>query len=199
MKISIDDVFATDDIAQAETDEIIANDVAAIEREEAEEADPLLNINQLAARFGKRRYKVAELLTSIEPDSIGKKGAKMYRVSRVEDILDTPDVQANASEKSNAQVRKLDAEAGLKELLLEQKRGDVIDVADVEQGAVELFRALHNRLTSYCDDSALDLAKIGTRGEVAAYQKEKVAAILQELRENPNNFITQYLNESTNA
>lgn len=195
MKISIDDVFATDAIAEAETDEIIANDAAHDAALEPADDDPELNINQLASHFGKKRYWVSEQLRELTPDSIGKNGAKKYRVSRVEEILTAPAVQANATEKSNAQVRKLDAEAGLKELQLERQRGDVIETADVEQGAVELFRALHNRLTSYCDDSALDLAKISVRGEVAAYQKEKVAAILQELRESPNNFITQYLQQ----
>ncbi len=153
----------------------------------------LLNINQLAAHFGKKRYWVAEKLTGIVPAGTGKKGSKLYYLRDVEDILSTGEVQGNATQKAEAQTRKLEAEASLKELEVEKRTGEVIQVSDVEQGATELFRAMHNRLTFYCDDSALDISKLTTRGAVALYQKEHINTILQELRDNPTNFITKHL------
>lgn len=167
--------------------------------EEPEDDDPELNINQLASHFGKKRYWVAEKLLGMTPCRVGKNGAKFYRLGRVEEILTAPMVQGAATEKADAQARKLSAEAGLKELELERKRGDTIEVADVEQGATELFRALHNRLVQYCDESGLPISKLTTRGDVVLYQKEHIGKILQDLRENPNNFVTRYLNENATS
>lgn len=165
------------------------------DEEEGPDNDPELNINQLASHFTKKRYWIAEQLRELPPDRVGGNGAKFYRLSRVEEILTAPMVQGMATEKAEGQARKINAEAGLKELELEKRRGDVIDVSDVEQGATELFRALHNRLVQYCDESGTAIAKLVTRGDVVSYQKEHISTILQELRDNPNNAICKWASE----
>lgn len=196
MKLDIvDDIDSVDEADGGSSDPPIPRD--ANEEYRLSQGDRKLNINQLASHFGMKRHAVVEKLrlADITPAEVGRKGAKMFWVSDVQECLTAATVQGKATEKAEAQTRKLEAEAGLKELELDRKRGDTIEVSDVEQGATELFRVMHNRLTAYCDDSALDLSKITTRGAVALYQKERINAILQELRDNPTNFITKYLSE----
>jgi hypothetical protein len=212
MNISLDEVFEEQPTEVPEPEHMVHNHDfdpsceetkigdrlvgACMKPDPKEEADdPLLNMNQLASHFGLKRYAVAEQMREVPPDETGPKGTKLYYLSTAQEVLERPKVQARATEKAEGQARKINAEAGLKELELERKRGDVVEVADVEQGATELFRALHNRLVQYADQSALDISKLVTRGDVVAYQKEHLGSILQDLRENPNNFITRYLDD----
>lgn len=162
------------------------------------EEDPLYNQTELAKLFNLSRNLVIDILkdNGIEPVSAGQGGpkGKRYRLSDVEDILTTKYVKSDR--KTAATERKLEAEAELKEIEVGRRRGELIAVSDVELGAVQLFRALHTRLVQYCDDSALDISRLRTRGEVAAYQKDAVGKILQDLRSDPNNFVARYAGES---
>ena len=161
--------------------------------------DPEYNQTQLAKMFGMSRNMVIDLLNEHEIEHVnqgqgGPKGKK-YRLSQVRDILKHTNLKSDR--KLAATERKLEAEAELKEIEVKRKLGEMIETSDVELGAVQLFRALHNRLVQYCDESALDLVRLKTRGEVAFYQKEHIGKLLQDLRADPNNFVTRYMNANT--
>lgn len=161
------------------------------------ETDPLYNQTELAKLFDISRNTVIDILKEhgIEPVASGQGGprGKKYRLSEVQDILTTKYIKSDR--KTAATERKLEAEADLKEDEVKKRRGELINVSDVELGAVQLFRALHNRMVQYCDDSALDISRLRTRGEVAHLQKERIGKILQDLRNDPNNFLTRYIDK----
>lgn len=160
--------------------------------------DPTYNQTELAKLFKLSRNLVIDLLNDngIEPVEAGQGGprGKRYRLSEVQDILKHPH-NIKSDRKTAATERKLEAEAELKEIEVKKRKGEVISVTDVELGAVQLFRALHNRMVQYADDSALDISRLRTRGEVAALQKERIGKILQDLRNDPNNWITRNLDQ----
>lgn len=159
-------------------------------------ADQKLNQTELAKLFKLSRNVVIERLkeAGIEPISQGGKGGTKYWLSEVREVL-TLNTYMKSDRKLEATERKLEAEAGLKELELEKRRGEFLPVSELELGAVQLFRALHNRFNVYFADSALDISRLRTRGEVEAYQKEHGGLILQELRDDPNNLIAKYSSE----
>jgi hypothetical protein len=199
MKLAIDDDLDTIDEADGGSPDppIMPVPQDASEEYRLRHGDKKLNINQVATHFHLKRHAVVEKLryAGIDPAEVTKRGAKLFWLTDVQDVLTEGKVQGKATEKAEAQTRVLEANAGLKELELERKLGDSISVIDVEQGAVELFRALHNRLTMYASDAALDISKLKTRGDVEKYQKDHFATILEALRANPTNFITKYLSE----
>lgn len=159
------------------------------------EADaPTANQSELALKYGISRNAVIEKLAqaNIQPIQKGGRGGTRYTVTpELEEALELDIVRSDR--KTLAQERKLEAEAEIKELQVQTLRGEVVSVSEVELAAVTLFRTLYLRLVAYCDDSALDLSRMKTRGEVAAYQKTEIGKVLQELRHNPNNFITAEL------
>lgn len=157
------------------------------------EQEQLLNQTELARLFKMSRNLVIERLNDagIEPVTKSARAGAKYRLSEVEAILVHKVLKSDR--KLEATERKLEAEAELKEIEVQKRRGELIQVSDVERGGVQLFRALHNRLVQYCDESALDISHFRNRGEVAHYQKDHVGKILLELRADPNNFIAKYL------
>jgi hypothetical protein len=178
---------------------VLRSDTAVVDTtSNSEDTDPLYNQTELAKLFNISRNTVIDILTEhgVEPVVPGQGGprGKRYRLSEVQDILKTKYIKSDR--KTAATERKLEAEAELKEIEVQKKRGELIAVSDVELGAVQLFRALHTRMVQYCDDSALDISRLRTRGEVAAHQKDAIGKILQDLRSNPNNFISRYAGEA---
>jgi hypothetical protein len=157
---------------------------------------PLATLNQseLALKYKISRNSVIEKLdqAGIHPIQKGGKGGTRYEITpELEEALELDYIKSDR--KREAQERKLEAEAELKELDIAERRGEIVAVNLVELAAVTLFRTMYLRLIAYCDDSALDISRMKTRGEVAAYQKEKIGVLLQELRTNPNNFLTANL------
>lgn len=161
--------------------------------------EKLYNQTELAKLFDISRNSVIDILkdNGVEPVSQGQGGpkGKRYRLSEVQDILTTKYIKSDR--KTAATERKLEAEAELKEIEVQKRRGEIIAVSEVEQGAVQLFRSLHTRLVQYCDESALDISRLRTRGEVAAYQKEHIGKLLQDIRSDPNNIVARSVNGSS--
>lgn len=152
-----------------------------------------LNQTELARKFNMSRNVVIERIeeAGIEPVQRGGRTGTRYRLADVEPILKLK--YDKSDRKLEATERKLEAEAGLKEIELEKRRGELISVSEIELGSVEFMRGLYNRFMTYFADSALDISRLRTRGEVEHYQKEHGGKILQDLRENPNNALTKYL------
>jgi hypothetical protein len=163
-----------------------------------EPGEETLNQTDLARRFNMSRNVVIERLdeAGIVPVVRGGRGGTRYRVSDVEDVLTLK--YAKSDRKLQATERKLEAEAELKEIEVQKRRGELIAVVEVERGAVALFRGLYMAFMGYFADSALEISRLQTRGEVEHYQKQHGGALLQRLREDPNNIIASHSNEKTN-
>lgn len=153
-----------------------------------------MNQSELALKYHISRNSVITKLEAAEihPIKKGGPGGTRYEVTpELEEALELDYIKSDR--KTAATERKLEAEAELKELEVKKRLGEYVPLMDVELAAVNLFRSLYLRIVKYCDDSALELSRMTTRGEVAAHQKQELGAILQELRSNPNNYITANL------
>lgn len=155
------------------------------------------NQSELALKYKISRNSVIEKLNEagIHPIQKGGRGGTRYEVTQeLEEALELDYVKSDR--KTAAQERKLEAEADLKELEVKKRTGEYVPISDVQLAAVNLFRNLYLKLIQYCDDSALVISRMTTRGDVAAHQKAKMSELLQDLRNNPNNYITKNLTEN---
>lgn len=154
--------------------------------------DQLLNQTELARIFNISRNVVIERIeeAGIEPVSRGRGGTK-YRFGDVKDVINLKYVKSD--KKTEFQERKLGAEARLKEIQVGEREGSLIDISEIELGATQFFRALYNSFMVYFADSALDISRLRTRGEVEAYQKEHGGKILLNLRDDPNNALARHI------
>lgn len=162
------------------------------------DAERTLNVTELARKFNMTRNLVMERIEEhpeIVPVHRGGRLGTRYRVADVEAILVLK--IARSDRKLEATERKLEAEADLKEIEVAKKRGEMIFVSEIELGSVQFFRTLYNSLMTYFADSALDISRLRTRGEVEHYQKIHGGKLLQKLRDDPNNALTKYLPEGT--
>lgn len=152
-----------------------------------------LNQTELARLYNLSRNVVIERIeeAGIVPVQRGGRTGTRYLV--------TPELTELLTHKYNgtdrkleATERKLEAEAELKEIQVQERRGELIAVSEIELGSVQFFRTLYNSLMTYFADSALEISRLRTRGEVEHYQKTHGGQLLQNLREDPNNALTRY-------
>lgn len=155
-----------------------------------------LNQTELARKFNVTRNFVIEQITAagIVPFQRGGRTGTRYIITpELEQALKSK--YQKSDRKLEATERKLEAEAELKEIEVEKRRGELIYVSEIELGSVQFFRTLYNSLMTYFADSALDISRLRTRGEVEHYQKEHGGVLLQKLREDPNNLLTKFAAE----
>lgn len=85
--------------------------------------------------------------------------------------------------RNAADTRKAIAAAGLAELALAQKRGELVPVVDVQRAWYGLVRASRDRLLGLPDRISADIASMADQHEVRVYLDREIRGALAELTE----------------
>lgn len=155
--------------------------------------DELISTSDLAVKFSLSRPTVIKRLkeAGIDPKEIATNGGKMYRLGDVAHLMKSS-YAGKTDAKTDAQERKLVAEAREKEIKVERLEGTLVPIADVERALVDIFRSLYQlTVVQFSANHAVEIARLKTRGEVEAYLKKELGSIYQGVRANPNNILTR--------
>lgn len=137
------------------------------------------SISQLSKLTGLDRATVTKRLDEVEHQS-GAKGAKTYSL---EDALPAL-IAGESTELEEAKLRKLQAEADLKELELSVERGEYLPVAEVESQRVKECQWLVNRLLAQLPrEAAGQLYRAESQAQVAEVLKHELGRVLNDWRE----------------
>jgi len=142
------------------------------------------NISQLAKKFKLDRATIRERveLNEIEPVST-KANEKLYHLDDVEVLL-------SQSELNEAKLRKLDAEAELKELEVKKKLGEFASVAEFTEIVQKIFGRLHKKLAVQLPGRiANKLHNAATAADGAALLKQEISKEFDALRSDFKKYI----------
>jgi transcriptional regulator with XRE-family HTH domain len=140
----------------------------------------LLSLSQLARLCGLDRATVTKRLKDVPPDDEQPK-KKLYRL---ESALPALIAGANA-EMDGAKLRKIQADADLRELELKRERGDVISVRDVRNHAQALVRGLHQRAAVRMPtEIAPALYKAESPAQVTEILQRELGRLFNDLRDD---------------
>lgn len=162
----------------------------------SEEQDDLMNTSALARHFNLSRPTVITRLkeNNCEPEREDRTG-KYYSLAKVGPYMRS-EYAGKTDKKTQAQERKLVAEAREKEIKVERLEGSLVPIADVERALVDVLRTLYQLLVvQFSAKYATDIARLQTRGEVEHFLKEKIGGVFQEVRSNPTNLLTKRISE----
>lgn len=149
--------------------------------------DGLLSLTQLAAKLHVNRNTLSRKLTGLK-HTPGPKGARLYRLSEVEGLLDEEQDPA----LGEARRRKVEAEAQLLELKLQRERGQVALLTEVRDYAQRLFRGMHNRIAQrFPREISHQLYKAESPAHVADVLEKELGRIFNEIREDHTRFFTE--------
>jgi DNA-binding transcriptional MocR family regulator len=147
--------------------------------------DQLYSISQLAALSGLDRATVTKRLAEIAPTD-GAKGAKTYALADALPAL----IAGESAEFDAAKLRKMQAEAGLRELDLQRERGEVVSTKDVGDYALRLFKGMHNRVAVQFPRSiAAQLYKAESAPHITETLQRELGRIFNELRGDHTRFL----------
>lgn len=142
-----------------------------------EKKEELYSISALARGFDLDRATVRDRLekAEVQPVSIKAK-EKLYRLEDVEDILAQDELE-------EAKLRKIQAEADLKEHDLQIKRGEFASVAEFTEIVQKIFGRLHKKLAVQMPGRiALRLHNANSSADVAALLKQEISKEFDGLR-----------------
>jgi hypothetical protein len=148
-------------------------------------ADMSYSISDLAKLTTLDRATVRKRLAEVEPVP-GAKGGKMYELV---DAL--PALIAGASaEFDAAKLRKVQAEADLKEHELAIERGEVVSVKEVQSYALTLFKRVHNRVgVQMPREIAQQLYKAESAAQITEILRTETGRIFNDLRSDHKRFL----------
>lgn len=143
------------------------------------------SISELAKLTTLDRATVRKRLEEVEP-APGPKGAKTYELV---DAL--PALIAGASaEMDAAKLRKMQAEADLKENELAIERGEVVPVKEVQSYALNLFKRVHNRIgVQLPREIAQQLYKAESAAQITEILRTETGRIFNDLRSDHKRFL----------
>lgn len=145
----------------------------------------LYSISQLARLSALDRATVTKRLDGVECTE-GARGAKTYALAAALPAL----IAGESTEMDEAKLRKVQAEAGMRELDLERERGEVVSVKEVADYALRLFKAIHNRLgIRFPREIAQQLYKAESPAHVTEVLQRELGRIFNELREDHKHFL----------
>ena len=147
--------------------------------------EKLYSISELKELTGLDRATIRTRLDGIEPQG-GAKNAKTYALK-----VALPALIAGASaEMDVAKLRKMQADAELKEIDLKRELGEVVEVKDVRAYAQALFRGLQQRLAVRMPrDVAAQLYKAESPAQITEILQHDVGRIFNDLREDHTRFL----------
>lgn len=144
----------------------------------------LLSISALSRKFKLDRATVRERLDAaeIKPKTTREK-EKLYHLDDVEIVL-------SQSELNEAKLRKLDAEAELKELEVKKKLGEYASVAEFTETVQKIFGRLHKRVVVQLPKRiAGRLHNANSSAEVMAALETELAKEFNDLRSDFTKFL----------
>lgn len=145
----------------------------------------LYSISKLADLCKLDRATVVKRLKDVEPTS-GAKGAKTYALDAALPAL----IAGERTEMDEAKLRKMQAEADLKELDFKREQGEVVDVNAVADYALRLFKAMHNRLAVQLPRSiAAQLYKAESAPQITEILQREVGRTFNDLRSDHKRFL----------
>jgi hypothetical protein len=143
------------------------------------------SISQLASLCALDRATVAKRLVDIESTD-GAKGAKTYALSAALPAL----IAGERTEMDAAKLRKMQAEADLKELDFQRERGEVLPTKDVADYALRLFKGMQNRIgVRFPREIAQQLYKAESAAQITEVLKRELGRIFNELRDDHQRFL----------
>jgi hypothetical protein len=147
--------------------------------------DDVLSISALARLCGRDRATVVKCLKEVEPAE-EKAKEKLYRLK---DAI--PAIVAGAdAEMDEAKLRKMQAEAELKELNLKREQGEVVEVTEVRAYAQALFRSVQQRMAVRLPrDIAPQLYKAESAAQITEVLQRESGRVFNELRDDHTRFL----------
>ncbi|HWT00206.1 MAG TPA: DUF1441 family protein [Pyrinomonadaceae bacterium] len=147
--------------------------------------DTSLSISQLAKLCGLDRATVTKRLEAV-PSAPGEKGAKLYLLSEALPAL----IAGESSEMDDAKLRKTQAEADLKELEYRREQNEVVEVKEVADYALRLFKAINNRVAvRFPREIAAQVYKAESPAHATEILQRELGRLFNELREDHKRFL----------
>jgi hypothetical protein len=151
----------------------------------AKAADKLYSLSELAKVTTLDRATVAKRLDGVAHLE-GAKGAKMYALCDALPAL----IAGESSEMDEAKLRKMQAEAAMKEMELQREQGLVVEVKEVKSYALDLFKRLHNRIgTRFPREIAAQLYKAESPAQITEVLQRELGRIFNDLRSDHRRFL----------
>lgn len=140
----------------------------------------LYSISALARLCGRDRATVVKCLKDVKPVE-ERPREKLYALGEA-----VPAIIAGAdAEMDEAKLRKVQAEAELKELDLKRERGEVVSLKDVRNYAQALFRGMHQRVAVRLPrDVAAQLYKAESPAQIIDILQREAGRIFNDLRDD---------------
>jgi hypothetical protein len=147
--------------------------------------EQLYSISQLATLSGLDRATITKRLAEV-PFEEGAKNAKTYALDAALPAL----IAGESAEFDAAKLRKMQAEAGLRELDLERERGEVVSTKEVADYALRLFKGMHNRVAVQFPRSiAAQLYKAESASHITETLQRELGRIFNDLRGDHTRFL----------
>lgn len=147
--------------------------------------DQLYSISQLANLSGLDRATVTKRLADVTFEK-GEKNAKSYALAAALPAL----IAGESTEMDEAKLRKMQAEAGIRELDLERERGEVVSTAEVSDYTLRLFKGVQNRIgVRFPREIAQQLYKAESAAQITEILQRELGRIFNDLRDDHKRFL----------
>lgn len=140
--------------------------------------EQLYSISQLHELTGLDRSTIKKRLEGVEPQG-GPKNAKTYSLK----VALRAFIKGASTAYDEAELRKMQAEARLKEHKLEVEEGRYVAVSDVESERVKEVQWLNSRLTRLPREMAAQLFKSDSPEQLEDVLRHQLGVVLNEWRE----------------
>lgn len=145
----------------------------------------LYSISQLATLSGLDRATVTKRLADV-PFQGGAKNAKTYSLEAALPAL----ISGESTEMDEAKLRKMQAEAGMRELDLERERGEVVSTAEVSDYTLRLFKGVQNRIgLRFPREISQQLYKAESAAQITEILQRELGRIFNDLRDDHKRFL----------
>jgi hypothetical protein len=148
-------------------------------------ATATFSISQLSKLSKLDRATVTKRLEGVKSDD-GPKGGKYYTLAAALPAL----ISGERTEMDEAKLRKTQAEADLKELEYRREQAEVVEVKEVHNYALNLFKAVQNRLALRLPrEIAPQLYKAESPAQITEVLQRETGRIFNELRDDHKRFL----------
>lgn len=160
--------------------------VLPVEAQPVEAEEELYSISRLAEYFELDRTTMRKRLEAAGVEPVVKKlNQKLYRLEDAEAAM------GQEEKLEQMQLRKLTAETLLKELSLEQERGDLLPRKEVEDHIQKLFTAMYQRIAVRLPrEIGAQLYKAESTAQLTTQLSTSLQTIFHELRNDHSRFLS---------
>lgn len=138
------------------------------------------SISALSRITGLDRATITKRLEDVE-HTAGPKGAKTYGLEDAIPAL----IAGESTELDEAKLKKLQAEAELREMEVKRERGELLPADEVRDYATRLFKSLHNRIAlRFPREAAKSLYKAESQAQITEILRRDLGRIFNEIRDD---------------